>query len=62
LKDFCQNLSLVKFTTLFFGRLYVCMVQYLSFHNSKILFKCEWQGQCDTPFVILWLVLRIVKV
>ncbi len=40
----------------FFGRLYFCMVKYLSFINSsfalKILFnECKWQGcvQCDTP-------------
>ncbi len=35
----------------FFGRLYVCMVQYLSFHNSCFclkkppFFSCKWQGQ-----------------
>jgi hypothetical protein len=40
----------------FFGRLYFCMVKYLSFHNSsfalKIMFNVNGEVTlCDTPLV-----------
>jgi len=42
----------------FFNRLFLCMLKYLSFHNSsfalKILFHVKWQGHSmtHTPLVL----------
>ncbi len=39
----------------FFGRLYFCMVKYLSFHNSSFALRCFLvcmaRPQCDTPLI-----------